>query len=307
MSTHNEVAHAWANQTGKNRKGFNMYYEGMTIFSYGSHFPIARLVDTPAGRVVLMTTESYSISTSKHITYTRRACHHMRTFNVPYVATSGGMVDNAKSYLSRIIELLEKAKRARVYGPSLMRQATDLIAEAQDFIRAFEVPGFETMTWDPETMVAGAREVARLQEQRMAEARRLQDLAAKKRYREEVWPRIKAWLSGGDADPPENRFYAPLRTDRPLPRIEGDRVVTSWGASVPLAAARRLYWVAVQCRRTKKTYAPQDTLRVGDFTLRHIKKNGDIVVGCHDIPFWFMRYAACRAGIPATAPSAIAA
>lgn len=74
MANHNQVAHAWAHQTGKHRRGFNMFYEGEVIYSYGHHFPIARLVEVEGRRTVLITTRSYSVSTAKHKTYTWRAC-----------------------------------------------------------------------------------------------------------------------------------------------------------------------------------------------------------------------------------------
>ena len=45
--THDEVAHAWANQTHEAMRGCNVFFEGDTIFSYGHHFPIARIVTVP--------------------------------------------------------------------------------------------------------------------------------------------------------------------------------------------------------------------------------------------------------------------
>ncbi|RWI06833.1 MAG: hypothetical protein EOQ89_03630 [Mesorhizobium sp.] len=301
MSTHNEVAHAWANQTGKNRKGHHMFYEGDTIYSYGYHFPIARRILTSEGIVVLMTTRKYSVSTAKHITYTWRASHHLKMFHVPMVRDNPNSAFNVQDYISRIVDSLEKAKRARVYAQHYLDQAQALIEEVKDYIRIFEVPGYEHMVWEPDAIVAGAREAAARQYAREQEAIAKRQAEAKRRYREEVWPWVKNWLRGSTIG-----TQGRLHTTRPLPRIEGDKVVTTWGASVPLTTAKRLYWLAVQCRRQHKGYVPHDTMMVGDFALRHIKKNGDIVVGCHDIPFWFMRYAACRAGIPAEQPKAIA-
>lgn len=296
MATHNEVAHAWANQTGKHRKGFNMFYEGRTIYSYGRHFPIASLRDTPERTVVLMTTEKYSVSTSKHVTYTWRACNHMTMYRVPLVEPIGPSDHdyNVKSYLKRITESLEKAKRARVYGPSHMRNAEEMIREAQDYIQVFRVTGYENIDWSPDAIVEGAEEAARIAYEREKEAIRQREIAARKRYREETWPRIKNWIRGYD-------IFA-SHTPRPLPRIKGDIVETTWGASVPLDIATKLYWVSIKCRREHYEYIPKTSMRVGDFHLNRIKANGDLVVGCHDIPFWFMHYAAKRNGIPDTQP-----
>jgi len=70
----NEVAHIWANQTqdaGRNANN-NLYFRGQTIYSYGSHFPIA----TIEGEDVFFTKCTYSNTTAKHIQKTRAAISH---------------------------------------------------------------------------------------------------------------------------------------------------------------------------------------------------------------------------------------
>ena len=62
-----EIPHLWAHRTqdeARNRQG-NLYFTGDTIYSYGSHFPIARHVTNDAGeRAVLFTTATLQ-------------CHHL--------------------------------------------------------------------------------------------------------------------------------------------------------------------------------------------------------------------------------------
>ena len=79
--SHDEVAHRWAQNTeGDHAAGFNMWFEGDTIYSYGRHFPIARLVTNEQGeKAVLFTTEVYGTSTAKHCTITRRAINHLKS------------------------------------------------------------------------------------------------------------------------------------------------------------------------------------------------------------------------------------
>lgn len=301
MSTHNEVAHAWANQTGRHRKGFNMFYEGTTIYSYGHHFPIARIVETEEGPVVLMTTESYSVSTAKHITYTRRAVSHMKVFEVRNPQDTPG--HDALDYLSRIVDRLEKAKRARKYGDMHLREAMGLIEEAKEYIRVFKVEGFEDFNWEPDAIVEGVREAAARRAEEQNRARIEREAERRRKYREEAWPALKAWLRGERPPAAAHMRY----TTRPLPRIIEDRVETTWGASVPLEVAKTLYWLAVKCRREHREFVPTRTIQAGDFRLSSIKPNGDLVVGCHDIPFWFMRYAACRNNIPSSQPEGVTA
>lgn len=293
MATHQSVTHAWAHQTGKNRKGFNMFYDGPTIYSYGYHFPIARLVTLADGReVVLFTNRKYSVSTSKHVTYTRRAVNHMVVFSV-----TDPSVDPSRKDVEEMLEkaTLEaaKSKRARVYKASHLQQALSYTNEAQALIEAFSIPGFENYNWDLEAIQAQLDEAAANRMAQEAEARRLKAERERKQYREDIWPSVKRWLRGEVAS-------RQARTSRPLPRISSDIVETTWGATVPLAIAIKLYHKALECRRTHVEYVPPRRIHVGDFALTRIKSNGDLVVGCHDIPFWFMRYAACRNNIPST-------
>ena len=64
-----EIPHLWAHQSqdeARNSTG-SFYFEGPTIYSYGSHFPIARHVTNERGeRAVLFTTAHHSVTTSGH-------------------------------------------------------------------------------------------------------------------------------------------------------------------------------------------------------------------------------------------------
>lgn len=67
MKTNQEVADAWA--MGYSAEGGHMFTNGVTIWSYGYHFPIAKRVN---GRVLFNHTY-YSATTSKHQRHVRRA------------------------------------------------------------------------------------------------------------------------------------------------------------------------------------------------------------------------------------------
>ena len=61
--SHKQVVDRWVN--GKKAKGMNMFTDGITIFSWGEHFPIAHKLK---GGRLLFNTDTYSPSTSKHQT-----------------------------------------------------------------------------------------------------------------------------------------------------------------------------------------------------------------------------------------------
>ena len=111
------IAHLWANrsQDSARNAGGNFYFDGDTIYSYGSHFPIARHVETKRGRAVLFTTRDYSVTTSGHKWAVLRACRHLTVFHVQHPTDSDrkGQFDE---YRQRDVELARKYSR---------REATD--------------------------------------------------------------------------------------------------------------------------------------------------------------------------------------
>ena len=82
-----QVAHEWASQRRFNGLGSTIYFEDGVIYSYGPHSPIARIVPSPSGPVVLFTTKSYSATTARHILLASTASQHLKTFYVDDVMT----------------------------------------------------------------------------------------------------------------------------------------------------------------------------------------------------------------------------
>jgi hypothetical protein len=82
-----ELAHAWANDTHDSGKGSNMYFLGDVIYSYGTHYQIARKVKTPNGQIVIFVNgNGYSNSTAKHTNHVWQALpDYAHTFKVPFV------------------------------------------------------------------------------------------------------------------------------------------------------------------------------------------------------------------------------
>jgi hypothetical protein len=92
---------------------------------------------------------------------------------------------------------------------------------------------------------------------------------------------------------------SPLKT---YVRKEGDRVVTSRGAEVPLKDAVRLYQFATECRATGTAWPvihenacgvgrwqePPPEVKVGHFTLDSIDAEGNCKIGCHYLDFMEM-------------------
>lgn len=302
MATHIEVAHAWAHRTGRHRKGHNMFYEGETIYSYGYRFPIATHVQTAQGRdVVLMTTAGYSISTSKHKTYVLRAIRHLDVIRVPTLSTrltGAGYGESEKlvrAWQTGISAALASASKARTRKVEHLATAQELIDAHNAYATAFDLVGsihfpalLSLETFD--SQYAAMQEAIRQERLAQAERQRIDAL----RQAIEDKDRLRDWLRGAEG-------VRPPRTLRPMVRVKGDMLQTTWGASVPLADALRVYELA------KRAHAlPRETLddglldivgSVGSFGDAYVSRTGNIRVGCHTIPFRYARMAACLAGI----------
>src|SRR5690349_5873313 len=109
------VAHVWAAGTqdeGRNARE-NVWFRGDTIYSYGSHFPMARRVKGRSGAsAFLMTTRTYSNTTAKHLREVSSALRNHTVFHVRDVTDKTHAVHLAE-YEERIAELALTASRAR--------------------------------------------------------------------------------------------------------------------------------------------------------------------------------------------------
>lgn len=76
------VAHVWAQmsqESGRSNNG-QFYFEGRTLYSYGSHFVVGHIMPDGAA---LLNRDSYSITTSRHQSRADSAVSHRRRFYVP--------------------------------------------------------------------------------------------------------------------------------------------------------------------------------------------------------------------------------
>lgn len=79
-----ELTHAWAHQTqehGRNSNG-SLFFRDKVLFSYGEHFPLARLYNN--GWVVV-NSRSYSLTTGKHRSLAYSATSHWQHMELPDV------------------------------------------------------------------------------------------------------------------------------------------------------------------------------------------------------------------------------
>lgn len=280
-----QLAHVWAQQSQSEGRGSNFFFDGPALYSYGRHFCVARFVqpEDGGGPVVLLNSTRYSASTNRHQSYARGAVHGLpvRAFNVPDTDAHGREPArherNLTHYVDTIAAHVEGAAHSRVYCESGLRAAERVAAEGARYCQAFKLP---KRLW-PKSPDTSPEALAKVRERdRKARAKRAAERARAEAERAAmVAQHREEWRKGEHRTAPDGGPTM-LRVSR-----DGMRVETSRGAEVPVEDARRI----LRLWRTWQHSGPPSCSpwphgagpRVGHFTLREVRADGALVIGCH--------------------------
>lgn len=272
-----EVAHFWANKVQPGGSAGNVYFQGDIIFSYGPHFPLAKHL--PNGSVAF-TTQDSSRLTSKHKGLVRRAASHLNAIFVHNAAD--GVLTNKGAAQQAIDRIMSNAAVSRT---TAKRQR--LLAEALGIAENFNL--FAKAYKDRSRINAKAllgldlnnlKEVlARKEKAKAAAAAKAERVVAK-----EAAEALARWRT----DPLNGEFRCSwpmaFRYSWPMAlRVAGDEVQTTHGARIPIDDAIRLWPIILRVKGGDHDYDVGQ--QVGQYRLTRIRRDGSIVVGCHDIPF----------------------
>lgn len=264
-----EVAHLWANQSRERATGSHFYFEGDTIYSYGSHFPIARHYKG----VVLFTTKGHSVTTSKHKGYVRSACSHLTVFEVSQVMQdpSGRDVKEYGGQIKYMAGNAAKARKPAAHLECLQREvnAANAFCERFGFKTRFAMPD----NWDE---LQAKAKVSQAKERKVKAER-----AAKQEA--DAQETIGKWLAGESVTIPHFIGKVYLR-QQSLRKCDGhtiDELETSKGARVALGEAQKAYRFAC-LMRTRGWRRNGDQFKVGDYQLDAVNSQG-VIAGCHRV------------------------
>lgn len=109
------VAHLWAHEQEESASGSNFFFVGTSIYSYGYHFEVGRIVKNKQGKKAYLINEDYySATTSKHQCYVRNAIPTWAmVFSVGDNISDTGNMRFVASKLESIKKSIEKYKRAK--------------------------------------------------------------------------------------------------------------------------------------------------------------------------------------------------
>lgn len=296
-------AHVWAQQNQPYGRSNSMRFNGPVIYSYRT--PIAAF--TPEG-AVLVTSNSYSPTTSsKHMPAVRRALRaDVQVFTVPDVGYDGGMAQTVRNGNGRGWRGVHEVNLAwlverfhAIAGAELRRNSwagddcgAERLADAHRTVADYCIAFSLTMpSLDMPAAVAKIRERRERLANDPKRKARAEQKAAREAERERLArlshdEKLAEWLEGADVRLP---YYRSVTEGAGAAlRVKGDQVQTSWGASVPVADARRVLRLIDRERAKGLTAAniadiwPRSDSQLGRFTLDSFDEKG-ITAGCHFI------------------------
>jgi hypothetical protein len=277
------VAHLWAHksQDYARNPGHNFYFSGDTIYSYGSHFPIARHVARNGHSAVLFTTRSYSTTTAGHKCVVDSACRHLTVFHVADVTATRPQF---AQYRAEYMALVGKYAKARQRKPEHLEALRRLVSEANQYAEFFGLRTRLTLPDDLTGMVAECQAIEKREKTRKQREER-------KRERE-AQERLQKWVDG-ETDYPPSAYGQPIRL-----RIAGDELQTSRGARVPLAHAVKAFRVLKRLHDKGQAYQRNGhTIHLGHFALDSLDIEGNVTAGCHTVAWPEIERVATLAGV----------
>ena len=258
-----QVAHLWANklQNEARTPTNNLYFHNDTIYSYGSHFPIAKHIERGGENKILFTLKSYSNTTSKQISIVRGASSHIDKI---YCYNLTDHEENFKTWLNEAKNIgrsLLKAKKPEIY----ISQLNNIKSQVDKYTQFFEIKTPLTLAealnvQNKNEFLEFSGKLAELQKaetkKKLAEAKKLLKKELTKWYNFET-----------------NYLYKRLDRDFLRYNTEKNRFETTQRVEIPFVIAKKFY----ECLE-------KNILKVGDsvldYSINYIDKK-IIKIGCH--------------------------
>ncbi len=297
-----EVAHTWANPRSENDDARvphgNFYFQGETIYSYGSHFQIARHVKNEHGKpAVLFTTNTYGPTTGRHLNITRRACRHLTVFEVPSLGDRYGAAHHSLNmqHFQKVYDgIIERAERCNVNSYSgindHIQAAQDAVQQGADYAAFFDLDDCVVPAWQSHLDWL----VARYKRLRSPEAEAKREAGREKRLAYEIKrnaEKIERWRAGdtrvnfgyGSSVPCMLRIRHGAVNGVPNRTI--GEIETSWGAWFPVEDATRAFRFISIIRKRGECYKPngEQAPTLGNYHIDRIAADGTVRAGCHTV------------------------
>lgn len=282
FGSNEQVIHLWANQSQSDARCGNVFFQGKSIYSYGTHYELGRMVVYKGKTVAMINTQGYSVTTSKHISRAFSAVTHLIN-----LGTTGDLSDVRGALVEKQGSLLESlfghfSRLSFRYSSAWGKYDQENVTK---FNKLCTTLGHKELVLDlnPEFIQLYNEHMQR----RVDRANELQSPEAlakkeKQRARKEelfkikIQDEINAWKSGGPLT--DNVRAVRPQLIRIMTRIDNGEqdVQTSLGATVPFREAKVLLTRLLNNENVDKGY------KIGSFHLGSCV-DGIVKIGCHTL------------------------
>lgn len=264
-----EIAHAWFH--GLSPVGTcsaNMSFDGPLFLSYSTG--LARKIEHKGKRAVVINDRSFSITTSKHQSMLRRAIPSDAI--VIHVNGEQGTSLNASPGEIFAYQVEKSAECLKLAASATKRKAEREGQAAMWLHRAQEVSDFFGLRRKVDMKTAERLAASSAREEKRQAAERAKREDAERAKQAEAY---EAWKQG-EGDEYFNPSLFPVAF-----RVEGDELVSTLGARVPVKDAK-VALRFIQSRKGAEWRENGETCHVGGYKVNSITPAG-IVAGCHRI------------------------
>ena len=295
-----ELTHEWVLDPQRPIRCGNGFGEYGVIYSYGRHFPIARIVeDKKKGKVMYFTLATYSSTTGKHVSDVERGTRHIEKLYMIDVPTSGEVPyhnTNIKYWENKIKNALGKIPKARKGKEWALKEALHNVIQLEKYVAWFKVK------LDKETKKLIVSAKSDVWTEQIAEWK--EKKAAKDAYNEEHWDEVEAKREADKIKRKEAKIALGLKKHEEsiakwragetyrLPRVYGmkdmlryndreGRIETSQSVQIPVEIAKRFY-ERVQKVIKKGGCVDNCNDKLMDYEVKEIKVD-ELIIGCHRI------------------------
>jgi hypothetical protein len=268
-----DVAHEWANNTDTNASATsaNLFFAGGAIYSYGDHFMIAKHVWNEQGEhAVLFTEQTYSRTTSKHVSLVAGASSHLTKLFVPDPSSS--KADLFESWREAMVQAAHKMGSAR-------KPAKYILEIQQIFEKAKRYADFFNYQLPEELVkIAGVENLSQFVDY-LQQERELREAIEKKEQRKRLSAQKKQLADWRSFKKDYLRIYDGL--DYLRLNVKTGQIETTQGVRFTLSAGHQLY------RFVTAVIAKGGCTNCGELFLERYavsEVNKDFIrVGCHKV------------------------
>jgi hypothetical protein len=269
-----QVAHVWANQSKERANGSNLYCYGSALQSYGTTIGY---IDVKK-KVAFLSSNNFSSSTSKHLSYARYAIDGNVTHILYTPAFMRGYtsIPTVKEMIAAsAIELLKRfkalpGKRSSHWLSNYNADRDNLLTVSLIYKVKISLPEADGDLKAKVALIAEREDHKRkLNEAKARKAAKIAKIAAQEDF--------NAWINGNPVHFP--REFNPSDGESQYLTLRGDTVYTSLGAEVPLFHVKRA--LVKYHTKARPWVRNGDNIHVGHFQIDRIDENGNVKAGCH--------------------------